>query len=1088
MEYVDGGELFHYVDERNGLREDETVYIFRQIVSALLYCHRLLICHRDLKPENILLNQDDLTVKLIDFGMAALQPQGRLLSTPCGSPHYAAPEVVSSRPYDGKQADVWSCGVILYVMLTGSTPYNYTVDGDIRPLFRDIAKARYFMPDYLSDEAQDLIRRIFVPDPKRRITMDEVWQHPLLHKYDKVLGLDGPDGTKEAAIGPIPTLGDFRLKRIQDIDREILRNMRTLWHSEPEQSLVQKLLSSEINQEKLFYAALIKHREENLENYSGSDEMDYSKSDYHHIQPNMLTDAPPLPPGPAQRTQSQYSILNDEHLRSSASQLSPPPLPAPSVSSYDPYRSSKVPIVDATGDYVNVVVHRQESNRTRMSVAARSLRHPNSLRVEKLKQGNGGKRTSKSSSSSLARSGRSRSTLHRSSVSHQSMFSSGLPSSPPVIATMRPSDLHKRGVSFAHLRRTSSASHALTTPCSGHTTPTPSLPDASRKRGYYRPSNPQPLSSSPPPTPLQQHQIIRSKKARATLVETPKIKVRRSDTPSQHIRNDIRKHSAELEKACEDAFFRSSVGSSLTAQTTTFSEHIAQSETPPSSVSRNGSGGMLDDVEIKPPSRRFPSIAGDTPNTYLTRTLEETRNKLAAYRPSEDANAARFDEVVRLLEEIMPATRPASQSGSKRIASAPDPKLVERSAGVGFLDDEERGRGIGRDGLAGGKRSVTSPLQTTSRPPDRTIRLVPSSSPPAAIAPLRVHKYSGANDQENIEPESFLSDRKSSERSRHGRIRPGISALPSIHEDSTLTSTPTVIRKKRSAWFGLSKKVEEPDDRAAGHAATTSGSAHNMSGSVERKPSRRLSKQPPNLQSFHEEESPASARSSEFPIRKKKSGTDAATTTTNTNGNSNSNSGKKSFTRWLSRKDADRIIPKKTPSKSTDAINGATYMSMDSLFSSGSSTDEHIPTSSSSSGPERSWFARFFHIKPASKILCFSIPRGRARKELTRLLREWERHGLRDVQCSRHTNTISARVDRQNALSIKPVSFRVELFVVLEHGRRAGLSIARFVQTKGAAQAFRRTVDVVDEVMRSRDWLVTDDDKWRALCDVVGNS
>ncbi|KAI7680270.1 Pkinase-domain-containing protein, partial [Hortaea werneckii] len=270
MEYVDGGELFHYVDERKGLHEDEAVYIFRQIVSALLYCHRLLICHRDLKPENILLNKEDLTVKLIDFGMAALQPKGRLLSTPCGSPHYAAPEVVSSKPYDGTQADVWSCGVILYVMLTGTTPFNYSQDGDIRVLFRYIAKADYFMPPDLSAAAKDLIRRIFVPDPSKRITMDEVWNHPLLHKYDKDFGFVGKAGTKEAAIGPTPTVEQWKVKRIQDIDREILRNMRTLWHSEPEQSLIQKLLNNEYNQEKLFYAALIKHRDENLENYMGA--------------------------------------------------------------------------------------------------------------------------------------------------------------------------------------------------------------------------------------------------------------------------------------------------------------------------------------------------------------------------------------------------------------------------------------------------------------------------------------------------------------------------------------------------------------------------------------------------------------------------------------------------------------------------------------------------------------------------------------------------------------------------------------------------------------------------------------------------
>ena len=264
-------------------------------MSALLYCHRLRICHRDLKPENILLNKQDLTVKLIDFGMAALQPEGRLLSTPCGSPHYAAPEVVSSQPYDGTQADVWSCGVILYVMLTGTTPYNYSRDGQLGTLFRDIARAAYHMPPELSREVQNLIKHIFIPDPKRRITMDEVWEHPLLHKYDKQFGYEGQAGTKETAIGPIPTIEQWKVKRIQDIDREILRNMRTLWHSEPEKGLVEKLLNGEYNQEKLFYAALVKHRDEQFENYvGGTDDVDYSASDYHHSRPSTSANAPPL--------------------------------------------------------------------------------------------------------------------------------------------------------------------------------------------------------------------------------------------------------------------------------------------------------------------------------------------------------------------------------------------------------------------------------------------------------------------------------------------------------------------------------------------------------------------------------------------------------------------------------------------------------------------------------------------------------------------------------------------------------------------------------------------------------------------------
>lgn len=102
------------------------------------------------------------------------------------------------------------------------------------------------------------------------------------------------------------------------------------------------------------------------------------------------------------------------------------------------------------------------------------------------------------------------------------------------------------------------------------------------------------------------------------------------------------------------------------------------------------------------------------------------------------------------------------------------------------------------------------------------------------------------------------------------------------------------------------------------------------------------------------------------------------------------------------------------------------------------------------------------------------------------LLKEWQRHGVRDLQYSRETNTITARIDRHNSLDIKPVTFRVELFVVLEHGRKVGLSIARFVQVKGAASGFRKVLNVVDGVMRGRGWLVEDEEKWKALCEVVG--
>jgi serine/threonine protein kinase len=246
MEYVEGGELFQYIGDRGVLSEIEAVLFFRQIIAALLYCHRLNIHHRDLKPENILLDKHTLTLKLVDFGMAALQPIGKKLTTPCGSPHYAAPEVIRTASYDGAKADIWSCGVILFVMLIGSPPFNYSGDdSELKYLFRAIARAAYVMPDDLSREAQDLIRRILVPDPRHRISIEEIWKHPFLHKYDAELGFHGEKATMEYWVGPMPSISHWEPLNRKTIDREVLRYLRTLWHSEQEEVLVKRLLCKE---------------------------------------------------------------------------------------------------------------------------------------------------------------------------------------------------------------------------------------------------------------------------------------------------------------------------------------------------------------------------------------------------------------------------------------------------------------------------------------------------------------------------------------------------------------------------------------------------------------------------------------------------------------------------------------------------------------------------------------------------------------------------------------------------------------------------------------------------------------------------
>lgn len=1060
MEYVEGGELFNYVDDSKGLTEDESSHILRQIVSALLYCHRMLICHRDLKPENILLDRKTLTVKLIDFGMAALQPEGRLLSTPCGSPHYAAPEVVSNQPYDGTQADVWSCGVILYVMLTGTTPFNYSINNDMRDLFRDIARAQYFMPPSLSREAQDLIRRIFVPNPRRRITMDEVWDHAFLHKYSTKYGFTGVKATKQWAVGVAPQIDQWKIRRIQDIDREILRNMRTLWHSEAEQSLIEKLLNDEHNQEKLFYAALIKHREEHLENYCGDlDDMGYSASDYHHSRPPLSQDAPPLPSDRAQRSQSQYSIMNDEHLRTNQSFVGPPP----SMRSYDPYRASKDPLVSSPGEYLNITVHRNGTTSTgRASKGGRNLRHPNSTRIETLKQVS--RRASIQSSSSLQRSGRSRQSMLRSSMSRHSLASAGMPSSPPVILTRLPSDAHKRGISFGHIRRVSTAS-ALTsqgsTRASAPETPCmPIHPREHRLRAYAKMNE---AAGSSPTVHAEQPLKSRKERTKGAGLESSRIKVRKSHTPGHHMRNDIRMHSAELEKACEEAFqIRESFGSNMTARTqASVSDRPAPYDTPPSSVA-----AASPDLPLKTAIRPLPELPKDTPNTYLTKTLEETRSKLAAYKGSGDENAAKFDEVMKMLDNIMPGT---NTSTDKRIMSAPEAsKIAEQFGFLPIISEEGSDQRSSKDG-GNWHRSVTDPIVKERKLTERTIRVVEPSSP--AIAPLNVHKRSSVSPASEDNP----SLRRLATRQTNGmiEIRPlnDQPQLMVIDEDSTLLTTPTVVRKKRSGWFGRTKKDGEGDTDVT------------LASSAEAQQSQTLT---PGNTTFGASPPAGSAISSEFPIRKPRFG-----------------AGKNGFSKWIGKIGRDKGGDASTTEagKSIEGsendhtanqcdsaeVTTATIPSRHSGFSSASPTPSSNDCPPATAGPERSWFARFFKMKPAMHVLCFNISRGRARQELVLLLKEWKRHGIRDLEYSRETNTITARVDKINSLEIKPVTFRIELFVVLEHGRKVDLSIARFVQVKGAASGFRRVLEVIDGVMKGRSWLVEDEDKWRALCEVVGS-
>ncbi|KAH7914572.1 kinase-like domain-containing protein [Hygrophoropsis aurantiaca] len=173
LEYA-GGELFNYIVANGRMPEPRARRFFQQLISGIEYSHKLKIVHRDLKPENVLLDED-LNVKIADFGLSNEIKDGDFLKTSCGSPNYAAPEVIRGGLYTGPEIDVWSCGVILYVMLCGRLPFE---DDDVQTLFTKISQGSYHMPSYLGTDARALINSMLAVDPVKRITIPEITQHP----------------------------------------------------------------------------------------------------------------------------------------------------------------------------------------------------------------------------------------------------------------------------------------------------------------------------------------------------------------------------------------------------------------------------------------------------------------------------------------------------------------------------------------------------------------------------------------------------------------------------------------------------------------------------------------------------------------------------------------------------------------------------------------------------------------------------------------------------------------------------------------------------------------------------------------------
>ena len=182
-EYCSKGDIITNLLDKGNFEEEYSCKVFQQILSSLEYLHKNNICHRDIKPENILLTEK-LDAKLTDFGLSKYFKKNELLNTSCGSPIYAAPEMLEGKEYDGTKIDIWGLGISLYTMVCGELPFCVEDENDIKTLINNITKGYYTIPDYLSQECKDLIKKILEINPEKRINLEEIKKHKWVNMFN----------------------------------------------------------------------------------------------------------------------------------------------------------------------------------------------------------------------------------------------------------------------------------------------------------------------------------------------------------------------------------------------------------------------------------------------------------------------------------------------------------------------------------------------------------------------------------------------------------------------------------------------------------------------------------------------------------------------------------------------------------------------------------------------------------------------------------------------------------------------------------------------------------------------------------------
>lgn len=593
----------------------------------------------------------------------------------------------------------------------------------------------------------------------------------------------------------------------------------------------------------------------------------------------------------------------------------------------------------------------------------------------------------------------------------------------------RSSGLGRRGVSFSHLRdRLSSVATASSIDYSNVAYMSDENAPINRPHtamGSYTSSE---YGSSHRSSTRQPSSAYRSRARATPHAELPRPKLRTQESPTKYIQSEARKVSTELGKVMEEAFNRSSVGSSIHTSGTEAQRDMSHFDTPPTSFSNtrdSGGSSIMTPTTNAPVSQRpLPPIPRETPNTFLQRKLAETRAEIARRLEENGDSVDHFNEVLDNLDRLM-----LPVPNSKRTVSAPA-KSPEHPVPLHVIPEEKHDIGDGYERPYRSQyRVATDPVRLHAPravTDQQTIRLVDQS--PSRVAPLNIQKRSGPSMDSKL-PSKIISvpwpgPISSATVRRYQDVQNDLLAARAPQPSTVMEKDP-VIKKKKSLWFRRNAEEKE-------------GEQENKENQVKKKPSNagllqipdawqalddRLKNGPPQTTSSavgHNTKLSNKSEDSEFPMR-----TGSAPPT------KSDGALRKGFFGLFGKKAKEDKgkRPLELGSKRSSLVSRheadnprADNFSTSSILSGFDLGPEHNGDGPRPGPPEMqmNWLSRFLHIKPASRTLCFHIGRGKVRQDLVRLLRDWQRFGIRDVTYDRETNIINARVDKNNRKCIIP--------------------------------------------------------------------